>query len=222
MCTPSHTFSCWFLLAPIWIRRRHPDPAGWVTHWAGRPRRTFPRRRPLRCTIAACFRRSLPPHWLRSVFILSVSPSLCVSAPTADYMNNLGCVNPQQLLSLSLVWTPSPFSRFSRSGELREGFSPDLVTSPCPSAFLFLCLGLSFVWLPVSSRSLRLSNYGCGSVFPWFSVTGRMAFLYWNDGNFCHSYFCICVCVRFTVCSRALLNNQKQFFGLYNWRDKTL
>lgn len=114
-------------------------------------------------------------------------------------MNNLGCVNPQQLLSLSLVWTPSPFSRFSHSGELRKGFSLNLVTSPCPSAFLFLCLGLSFVWLPVSSRSLRLSNYGCGSVFPWLSATGRMAFLYWNDGNFCHSYFCVCAFHFFTL-----------------------
>lgn len=135
-------------------------------------------RRLLQRTIAVCFCTSLPPLPTRLCFhIVCVSISLYVSAPTADYMNNLRCVNPRQLLSPSCLKALSVLlvSPVQVSGE--KVFSPDLVTSHCPSAFLFLCLGLSFVWLSVSSRSLRLSNYGCGSVFPWLSATGRMAFL---------------------------------------------
>lgn len=73
----------------------------WVTdslHWKTEED-SLSLRRLLQRTIAVCFCTSLPPLPTRLCFhIVCVSISLYVSAPTADYMNNLRCVNPRQLL----------------------------------------------------------------------------------------------------------------------------
>lgn len=103
------------------------------------------------------------------VFILSVSPSLSVSVLLQPITWIIYSV---WILSSCSLFCPPCSSLFPLSGEHGRIFFLNLVTSPSLSLFLFLCPGLSFVSLSVSSHSLilslslSLSNYTALSCSP--------------------------------------------------------